>query len=492
MAGASAWALMQLRPEVARGQGGTAIPRRVIFFYAPNGVFHDLWRPRAAWTDAQRNMPMAAPLSGVAFGDKRNVLAPLFTDPKYAPIRGDLMILDGVHMRSATDSNPGDDHARGESACLSGCGPSTKRNDFTDEVVSLDRYLARNLFAGGLPGGVITPAMELAVSSRIQSYGGIFHGTGIGGADHHTSPSSAWKRLFGDVPSMGAEPAQGRSSQEREASVLFQKEREISQLKTLLGKEEASILDEHLAAIRSYKEGIANQSKIIEGCQDMAKPDDAAWLPNGVRFNHLEAIGNSYMDLLVQGMVCDRVRIATLAWIQSVTNNMHCTWLGAGFRHSYHHNISHGGGPNGDGDKVIGDQIPADRLDDVRETTYQFWVKQFGNLLLKLKNAQPGGRPLLDSTTVVVVTDMSDGQHSFGTAPFFVGGGGGVRADGKTVFDTGRYVKFVDRAHNDLLISVAHAMGLEQAKRLNGTVAPLTQFGAANWSKGPLTELFRG
>ena len=66
-----------------------------------------------------------------------------------------------------------------------------------------------------------------------------------------------------------------------------------------------------------------------------------------------------------------------------------------------------------------------------------------------------------------------------------------VRADGTTHWRSGRYLKFVDRNHNDLLVSVAHAMEVESAPLLSGAMADFTEFGDPGYCKGPLIGLRR-
>jgi hypothetical protein len=72
-----------------------------------------------------------------------------------------------------------------------------------------------------------------------------------------------------------------------------------------------------------------------------------------------------------------------------------------------------------------------------------------------------------------VVNELSHGSlHSWQNMPFFlVGSAGGY-------FKTGRYLTFDNKYHNDLLVSVLNAMGVEE-----------TTFGRAELCKGPLAGL---
>jgi hypothetical protein len=66
------------------------------------------------------------------------------------------------------------------------------------------------------------------------------------------------------------------------------------------------------------------------------------------------------------------------------------------------------------------------------------------------------GSTVLDHTTILVVDELSEGSlHTTENMPFLLlGGAGGY-------FRTGRYLRYGDRSHNDLLVSCLQAMGLD-------------------------------
>ena len=63
---------------------------------------------------------------------------------------------------------------------------------------------------------------------------------------------------------------------------------------------------------------------------------------------------------------------------------------------------------------------------------------------------------MLDNTLVLCVNEISRGNtHSHDDMHFLLAGGAGGRLDG------GRYLRYDDRPHNDLLVSVLNLLGLD-------------------------------
>jgi len=84
---------------------------------------------------------------------------------------------------------------------------------------------------------------------------------------------------------------------------------------------------------------------------------------------------------------------------------------------------------------------------------YEACVKQ---IVSKLAGVTEGTGTVLDNTVILVCNDMSEGAaHYVGQIPFLlIGSGGGF-------FKTGRMVTFTSQvAHNQLLTSVLHALGM--------------------------------
>lgn len=81
-------------------------------------------------------------------------------------------------------------------------------------------------------------------------------------------------------------------------------------------------------------------------------------------------------------------------------------------------------------------------MTDKAMLVYRQSLRAFLEIVLALKNTPEGNGTLLDSTTLVWISDMAHHDHPV-TPPYFtlMAGGGGFRADGKREIATGRYIK---------------------------------------------------
>jgi hypothetical protein len=101
----------------------------------------------------------------------------------------------------------------------------------------------------------------------------------------------------------------------------------------------------------------------------------------------------------------------------------------------------------------------------------RWWVSQFGYLLAQLKARPEGSGTMLDSSVILLCTEICDGNtHLHDNMPFVLAG----RAGG--AIKTGRLLQFDGVRHGNLLVSIAQAMG-----------ESLGSFGDA--SSGPLAGL---
>ena len=86
----------------------------------------------------------------------------------------------------------------------------------------------------------------------------------------------------------------------------------------------------------------------------------------------------------------------------------------------------------------------------------QYFMESFAYLLDQLDSRVEGEGTMLDSSIVVLLSEISDGNtHSLDNMPFIVVGGGAGR------LRTGRLLEVGFQPHSDLWIALASAMGLE-------------------------------
>jgi hypothetical protein len=101
-------------------------------------------------------------------------------------------------------------------------------------------------------------------------------------------------------------------------------------------------------------------------------------------------------------------------------------------------------------------------------------MEQLAYLLGRLDSIAEGEGTLLDNTVLVLGSEITRGNtHSHMDLPFLIAGSGGG------YFKTGQYLDFAgDIPHNNLLVSIMNAMGIEA-----------TTFGDPSFCTGPLSGL---
>jgi hypothetical protein len=230
---------------------------------------------------------------------------------------------------------------------------------------------------------------------------------------------------------------------------------DIDELQGKLGQADRMRLEQHLDSIRQVEQVIDNGTDVGGNCMlpDMPAP------VNGGLYAHdnAPALWQVQTELLVMALACDLTRVATLQWREALGGDSTFTWLG---HTETHHDISH----KGDGDPV-GQQ----QMIDINN----WFAQQFAYMLELMSAVQESGGSLLDNSLVVWCNELSHGNaHDHRDVPFVLAGscGGELR--------TGRHVQYAGAYHNDLLVSLARAMGLG-----------ITTFGNPAYCTGELPNL---
>jgi hypothetical protein len=392
----------RLLAEPARARAAIA-PKRIIFWFSPNGTVHKHWRPTAGADEKSFTFPAGS------------ILEPL------AAHRESLIILDGLDFVGTR----GGSHEGGMEHALTGGGDA-----------SLDQFMASQLgMATAFPSielGVQTSAWGASIQTRL-SYN-----------DKHQfvhpedDPIAAYRRLFGGAAAAPATNGQtGAPSFDPRKSVLDVVRAELNTLKKQLGTEEQIKLDAHLESLRQIERRTAGAAAAGgASCGGMTAPTIADPKSN----EQFPEVGKLQMDILVAAAACDLSRVLTLQWTHTVSPTIF-SWAGA---NEGHHELSHKDDGNQGGVAAF---VMAER-----------WVsEQFAAFLDRLKaTPEPDGSgTLLDTSTVVWVKELGDGRlHDFKSVPFIVAGGG------NGVWNTGRYLQLAQEPHQKLLVTLAQSMGI--------------------------------
>lgn len=375
--------------------------RRLVVFFTPNGTVHRHWRP--AVEGAGWSFPAGS------------ILEPL------AAVKRHLVVLDGVDFIGASN------HEGGMAAMLTGSGDATS----VSMGMSVDQYIARAVGStsrlASLELGVQTSAWGGNVQTRM-SYAG--PGRFVPPDDE---PASVYRRLFA---SMAPAPGMVDAMRSRRQSVLDLVRGDLRDLHSRVGADERRKLDAHLESLRRVEVSLSGPGAPTATCAapTLAEVDHRQ---NG----NFPAVGRAQMELLLAALSCGATKVASIQWAHTVAPHVF-SWLGSS---EGHHALSHMGDGNAAG---VADFVRSER----------WFAEQFAWLVGRLAELpEPGGAgSMLDHTLVVWSKEMGDSRlHDCLSVPFVLAGAaGGALA-------TDRYLRLDHMPHQRLLVSICHAMGLD-------------------------------
>lgn len=453
------------RRTVLRGLGGIAIalpfldamvparriwaqsaqPKRLLVWFQPGGTEIADWRPRGTETNFAFSA-MMQPLEK----HKQN-----------------LIVLDGLSL-SVTREGNGHPHSRGMGGLLtgeilpSGTYNTNGGNAGFSRGTSIDQFIAQRITAGRK-----FKSLEMAVrwpsdgtdGLQVHPWNTIIYSAPGQPVPPQTVPRKIFDRLFTDL---GGNTDTG---QKRTKSILDAALEEYRILSSKLGPSDRQRLEAHMSALRSLETSIAagmsssNTCSIPNFGNELDLPSAAGSDEGGdgyVDSSKDQAIprtGRLMMDMMAMAMACDLTRVGTLQWADSQSNNSF-PWLNL---NDTHHGYQHDRGYNPGAIRTINN----------------WYASQFSYLLDKLAAVSEGTGTLLDNTVVLSCTEIRHpNEHSQDNMPFILAG----KAGG--YFKTGRWVKYTNRAHNDLLVSIQNAFGFADQS-----------YGRAGYSTGALSGL---
>ncbi|WP_437562563.1 DUF1552 domain-containing protein [Sorangium sp. So ce542] len=418
----------------AMGGSASAVdfPKRFVVFFTGLGTVKSAWEPTG---------------TGESF-ELGEILAPL------SPYREKLLVIDGINMDSAYHG-PGDPHQQGIAQALTGtelqegtlfpyaCNPAARVG--WGGGISVDQFLAAKLGErtklSSLELGV--QVQYANVSSRVSYLG---PGQPVPPED---DPRAAFDRLFLDL---SADPADLERRRALRRRVLGSVMEDYGSLARTLGGEDRQKLEQHLDAVGEIEKRLDAPGLLGGACALPELGDPLDVYAN----DSYPAIGKLQMDLLAMALACDLTRVASIQWSSTQAGKVF-TWLG---QSDTHHSLSHSN---------VTDEGKQQQLIDIG----RWHAEQLAYLLGKLDAVKEGAGTLLDNTLILWCTDISEGQtHSRHNMPYVIAGGAGG------ALRTGRYVRYGGDAHNDLLVTLCNAMGVD-----------VSTFGNPAYCTGPLSGL---
>jgi hypothetical protein len=430
--------LLQLgRQRVALAEPGVAedgFPLRFIVFFHPNGVWPPTWWPGGTPTEnAWELSPSLQPL---------------------APWKDKLLVLDGIDMPAA-DAGPGEDHQQGMGSVLS--GHPLQAGNFVGgdgslagwgNGITVDQVIAQHV-------GGSTPFGSLEFGVRASAFGGsevrtrmVYAGAAQPLAPYD-DPVAMWNLLFSELNLSPTEMAKLRA---KRVSVLDTVQGQFAALQARAGAEDRMRLEQHAALVLDLEDRISNEAVLGESCVVPAAPP--AHNPNSADTMHL--ISQLQLDMMVMSFACDLTRVASIQYSNGM-NHCQFPWIGS---MSDGHALSHAG----DTDAAAWGEWA------LRERWY---AEQVAHLMQRMSEIPEGAGTMLDHVVLLWVNELAQGNtHSHARMPFVMAGDLGGH------FRTGRYLAYDHQPHNNLLVSLQNAFGIEAQT-----------FGDPAFCTGPLSGL---
>jgi hypothetical protein len=405
-----------------------AYPTRLAWVYVPNGINMSLWTP------SQEGNSFELPF----------VLEPLKS------VRSEISVLTGLTCDKARPhGDGGGDHARAQSAFLTGAQPRKTDGANIKVGISADQLAAEKL-------GRMTklPSLEL----------GIERGMNAGNCDSGYScaysanmswrseatpmakeidPRAVFERLFGG--NNRGENAESRARRERyQKSILDFVQDDARALKSKLGVTDQRKLDEYLTAVRDLEVRLQRVEAAAAQMPDASKP-------SGIPKDDFRGHSRLMFDMLVLAFQSDCTRIATLMLANDGSNR---SYKEIGVNDGHHETSHHGRNK--------------EKLEKIAKIN-RHHVEQFAYFIERLKSIKEGDGTLLDHSLIAYGSGISDGdRHNHDDLPIVLAGnaGGTVKP--------GRHLKYPKETPvTNLWLSMIERAGATGAEKLGDSTGRL-------------------
>lgn len=374
-------------------------PKRLAFFFVPNGAHMPAWTPEKDGKDFALT-PTLEPLAGV---------------------KDQLLVLSGLaHAKANANGDGPGDHARSASCFLTASQPFKTAGADIRVGVSADQVAAERIgtatkFASlelgcehGLNAGNCDSGYSCAYSHNISWK------TASTPMAKEINPRAVFERLFSRGPEGEAAEARLRRERDRK-SILDFVQADAKRLQGQLGKTDRKKLDEYLTGVRELEQRIERSEK--ETVAELPQIDRPSGIP-AERKDHIRLMN----DLLALAFQADLTRIATFM-IANEGSNLPYPFLDV---REGHHDLSHHGNDVEKQAKIAKINL--------------FHMQQFSHFVEKLKSMPEGNGTVLDNSLIVYGSAIGDGNaHNHDELPMLlVGKGGGTVHSGRHVrYDRG-------------------------------------------------------
>ena len=414
--------------QAAAGGALGGLPKRLGFFFVPNGI------NMADWTPKEEGSQFALP----------SILEPL------QPLQKDIVVFSGLaHDKGRAHGDGAGDHARSSATFLTGSKARKTPGADIKVGVSVDQIAAQEM-------GRLTrlPSLELGMdkarlAGNCDSGYSCAYSFNISWKTESTpmppevDPRQVFDRLFGNGNSSEMDEARMKRDRYKKSILDFALE-DARTLKKDLGYTDRRKLDEYLTAVRELEERIDQANRFATTLPDYERPTG---IPKSYE-DHMQLM----FDLLALAFQTDTTRISTFILAHDGSNRQYPS---IGVRDG-HHDLSHHNG----------DQEKKGKIAKIN----RFHISQYARFLAKLKSIPEGEGTLLDNCMLVYGSGLGDGNaHNHDNLPVLLAGRGGG------TIQTGRHVRFSQETPmTNLYLSMLHRAGVA-AERVGDSTGLLPQ-----------------
>ena len=398
---------------------------------SPFGLTEHLWAP---------------PTTGSAFELGATSLSPLEPWRKYLTIVSNT----DVRMAEAYKSEEiGGDHFRSSAVFLTQAHPTQTEGSDIYVGTSLDQMYAQR-FGQATP----IPSMQLCIEP-LDRAGGCAYGYSCMYTDSISwaspteplpmirDPRVAFEQLFGT----GGTPAERAARTRSTGSVLDWITTRVAQLKRELGASDRARMDQYLDNIREIERRIQQ----VEKRNSSGEVRDLAGAPAGVPDSFGEHVKLMF-DLQVLALQSDMTRVFSFKMGRDASARV---YPDSGIMTGFHPASHHGNNPA--------------RVKEFAEIN-RYHVSLLPYLLDKLQSTMDGEKSLLDKTTIVYGSPMSDSNtHNHRRCPLILLGGG----NGK--FAGNQHLKAPDGTPMaNAMLSLMHKLGMDDLQSFGDSTGEFT------------------
>jgi hypothetical protein len=363
-------------------------PKRFAFIGFPHGAIMDRWSP--AETGASFTMsPILQPLE---------------------PFRKHVTIVSGLRNKPAETNEP---HAYIEQGWLTCVKPFDFGKAGVDSGVSADQIAVRHV-------GQDTrlPSLELTTS---QGSARLAWRTPTQSLPQEGNPRAIFQKLFG----------QGDTDKERAqilaetGSILDRVQGQAQRLQASLGVKDRVVVSDYLDSVREIERRVQMAAKADN--TELVIPDAPIGTPNDIT-EYFKLM----FDLMALAFQADITRVITLSMDREASMR---TYTNLGIAEGFHPLSHHGNNPQ-----------KMDKLVEIQK----YHTQVFAGFIKKIEAAKEGNGTVLDHSTILFGSDMSNSdRHNNDPLPSVVLGHAGGKIKG------GQHIKYPqDSPHADLLLTL--------------------------------------